>query len=162
MEISPLDRLIAIEAVKQLKSRRDRALDSKDWETYRALHAPDHESANDGFTSWKGRDELVNQSRTLLAGMSTVHQSHTPDIVIELDGRASAVWYLEDQLYWTADGQEHWIRGFGFYHERCEPRDGEWVFTYRRLERTLLFSSPGAEHPAITGAKNAGVFRENQ
>ncbi|SDZ49080.1 nuclear transport factor 2 family protein [Herbiconiux ginsengi] len=159
MEISDLDRLIAIEAVKRLKSRRDRALDTKDWATFRSLHAPEHESANDGFASWKGRDTLVERSMALLSGMTTVHQCHTPDIVIDAPDRASAVWYLEDQLYWTQDDEEHWIHGFGFYHERSERRDGEWVFTHRRLQRTLLFASPGAEHPAIAGAKAAGVFR---
>ena len=42
-EVSDLERLIAIEDIKQLKSRRDRSVDLKDWDTYTALHSPDHE-----------------------------------------------------------------------------------------------------------------------
>jgi hypothetical protein len=92
--------------------------------------------------------------------MSTVHQSHTPDITIETPTTASAVWYLEDQLYWRDADREHWIRGFGYYHERCVRIDGDWVFNYRRLERTLLIASPGADHPAITAARLSGVYRD--
>ena len=44
---SDLDRLIALADIKQLKARRDHALDLKDWETYAALHAPDHVSHHD-------------------------------------------------------------------------------------------------------------------
>ena len=154
-----LDRLIAIQDILQLKARRDRALDRKDWRGYAELHAPDHESANDGFESWIGRESLVKHASAALDGVATVHHSHTPDISLTSPDAATAIWYLEDQLYWNTNGVEHWARGFGFYHERCERRDGVWLFTYRRLERTLLISSPGAEHPAITGAKAAGVHR---
>lgn len=38
-----------------------------------------------------------------------------------------------------------WLRGFGFYYETyVREADGEWRFTYRKLERTHAETSPGA------------------
>jgi hypothetical protein len=48
-DLSDLECLVAIEAIKQLKSRRDRAVDMKDWKALVALHAPDHQSFVEGF-----------------------------------------------------------------------------------------------------------------
>ena len=41
--------------------------------------------------------------------------------------------------------EDHWAHGYGFYHETCEKRDGEWLFTFRSLKRTHLMTSPGAK-----------------
>ena len=49
-----LERLAAIEDIKLLKARRDRANDTKDWATYEALHAEDYEANNEGERPWKG------------------------------------------------------------------------------------------------------------
>jgi hypothetical protein len=54
---------------------------------------------------------------------------------------------MEDNLYWKQGDEEHWLRGFGFYHEVYEKQDGKWVFTWRRLERLKVLTSPGAVFP---------------
>jgi hypothetical protein len=40
-EMSELEQLVAIEEIKRLKARRDRAVDTKDWKLYESLHAAD-------------------------------------------------------------------------------------------------------------------------
>ena len=41
--------IVAIEEIKLLKSRRDRACDTKDWDLYRALHADELDPPTDSF-----------------------------------------------------------------------------------------------------------------
>ena len=59
-DISDIEQLLAREEIKLLKARRDRAVDTKDWDTYLALHAPDHVSHNDGYDCWNGAAEMLS------------------------------------------------------------------------------------------------------
>jgi hypothetical protein len=60
---------------------------------------------------------------------------------------------MEDNLYWMQGDEEHWLHGYGFYHETVEKRDGVWLFTARSLKRTRRATSPGA----MTGAERAAL-----
>jgi hypothetical protein len=147
-EMSDLERLVATEDIKQLKSRRDRAVDLKDWATLEALHAPDHQSHVEGFPPWTSAAEMIRNIKTSFEGVVSVHQSHTPDITFESPSRARGVWAMEDFLTWEQDGREHWLRGYGFYEEVYERRDGRWVYVWRRLTRLKVNMSEGAVLPA--------------
>jgi len=147
-QMSDLERLVAIEEIKQLKSRRDRAVDTKDWATLEALHAPDHQSHVEGFPPWTTAAEMVRNVRESLEGVTSVHQCHTPDITFETPTRAHGVWAMEDYLSWMQGGEKHWLRGYGFYDETYEKRDGRWVYVWRRLRRLTVDRSPGAVLPA--------------
>ena len=148
-EMSDIERLVALEEIKQLKARRDRAVDMKDWATFESLHAPDHRSHADGFEEWTSAAQLVANIKANLEGVTTIHHSHTPDIRFQSAVTATGIWAMEDNLYWMQGDQEHWLRGFGFYHETYEKRDGQWVFTTRKLKRITVKMSPGA----VFGAK---------
>lgn len=143
-EMTDIERLLAIEDIKLLKARRDRAVDTKDWDTYLSLHAPDHQSHNDGFPAWTSADEMIANVRRILADTRiTAHHSHTPEITFESPTMAKGIWAMEDHIFWQQNGEDHWLHGFGFYHETYEIRDGHWVFTRRRLQRTHVQTSPG-------------------
>ena len=142
--MNDLEKLLAIEEIKQLKARRDHALDQKDWETYAAVHAPDHVSHNDGQERQSSPQVVIEFLKEALDGVTTCHQSHTPDISFDTPAKARCVWSMEDNLFWKQGEEEHFLHGFGFYHETCEKRAGEWVFTFRRLERLWVKTSPGA------------------
>jgi ketosteroid isomerase-like protein len=149
-ELSPVERLIELEAICRLKARRDHAVDRKDWATYAALHSDDYVAMSIGAKQIAGGQAAAEALSTLLANVTTVHHSHTP--VIEFEGRnqATGVWAMEDNLFWTRNGEKQWLRGFGFYHERyARGDDGQWRFTYRRLERTHAETSPGAKLLAV-------------
>ena len=144
-EMSDIERLLALEEIKLLKARRDRAVDTKDWDTYLALHAPDHESHNDGFDHWKSAAEMIKNVRQLLGeDRISVHHSHTPEITFESPTKAKGIWAMEDNIFWKQGEEEHWLQGFGFYHETYEKRDGIWLFTSRKLKRTHVRTSVGA------------------
>lgn len=142
--MSDIERLVAIADIQRLKARRDHALDKKDWETYAAVHAPDHYSHHDGHERWGSPQEVIENLKAMLDGVTTVHQSHTPDISFETPDKAIGIWSMEDNLYWMQGDEEHWLHGFGFYHEEYQRRNGQWLFTYRRLERIRVMTSPGA------------------
>jgi hypothetical protein len=142
--MSDTERLVAVEEIKLLKARRDRALDTKDWTTYEALHAPDHYSHNEGFERWNSAAEMVANVKKLMAGVVSAHHSHTPQISFESPGKATGIWGMEDNIFWKQGQESHWLQGFGFYHETYEKRDGRWVFTSRQLKRLHVRASPGA------------------
>lgn len=144
--MSDLERLIALEEIRTLKARRIQALDTKDWATYEALHAPDHVSDNEGEEKWVGAkantERLAKMHKEI--GIVSVHHVHTPDITFQSPTSAAGIWAMEDYLYWMQGEEEHWLHGFGFYHETYEKRGGQWVFTSRRLKRIKVILSPGA------------------
>lgn len=142
--LSDLELLVAIDEIKRLKARRDHALDMKDWDTYAAVHAPDHVSHHDGHERWSTPGQVIDNLKAMLDGVTTVHQSHTPNITFQGPDMALGVWSMEDNLYWKQGDEDHWLHGFGFYHEKYEKRGGRWLFTYRRLERIRVMTSPGA------------------
>ena len=157
MALSPLDELIAIEEIKKLKARRDRAVDLKDWDTYQALHAPEHVSHNDGYPAWS-RDDMMRHVREANRHITLAHHSHTPDITLVSETEATGVWTMEDHYAWMQGEEFHWMRGYGYYHEGYARRDGQWLIVSRRIQRTMLMASPGAVHPTKTAAIAAGYF----
>lgn len=50
-----LERLEAIEQIKLLKARRDRFVDTKNWDALEALHVPEHHSHNGDYPPWTQR-----------------------------------------------------------------------------------------------------------
>jgi hypothetical protein len=145
--MSKIDWLVAVEEIKQLHSRRDRAVDLKDWATLEALHAPEHHSYVEGLPPWTSRDEMMRNIRAGMEGMVTIHQCHTPDITFASPARARGVWAREGYLTWTQGGEDHWMRNYGFYDEAYEKRGGRWLFVARREQTLRRELSPGAVVP---------------
>lgn len=144
-DLSGVEELLAREEIKLLKARRDRAVDTKDWDLYLSLHAPDHVSHNEGLPRWENAQVMIENVRQLLGpDKISVHHSHTPEITFESATIAKGIWAMEDNIFWQQDGEEHWLNGFGFYHETYELRDGKWLFTSRQLKRTHVKTSVGA------------------
>ena len=97
--MDPVQELLEIEAIKKLKARYQRAVDTKDWELMRSVLAPDARSIySDGRHSFEGRDAIVE---FLSEGLGTpeiqsMHHAHTPEIEITSETTAKGTWYLED------------------------------------------------------------------
>jgi hypothetical protein len=160
-EISDLQRLSDLDAIRQLKARRIRAIDTQDWALYEAVHAPDHYSHNDGEPRWDGAKANTDRLAALFVGVQTIHHVHTAEIELTSPTTATGIWAMEDYLYWQQQGVDHWLHGFGFYHETYAKRDGRWLFTSRRLQRTRVMTSEGAQlgqhdRPAVSAMSDAG------
>ena len=140
-----LQRLVAVEDIKLLMARRVRALDTRDWATYRACHAPDHVSYGITGGPSAGREKMMEDVMRALDGIRTIHHVHSPEIVLTSPTEATGNWALEDWLFWQQGEEEHWLHGWGHYDDSYSLRDGEWLFTSRRLSRLRLEHSPGSK-----------------
>jgi hypothetical protein len=155
-EAAAIERLRAIEQIHLLKARRDRAADTKDWALYESLHAPDHQSYNGDYPAWTSAAEMIAHISAIMAGLTTMHHSHTPEITFRSETQADGIWAMAGLSIWQQDDVEHWFKGYGHYYETYERRDGTWLFTSRRLTYHHTTSSPGADFPPrpATGAKD--------
>lgn len=142
--MDPLQRLIALEDIKALMARRVRALDARDWDAYRACHADDHVSYGITGGPSAGLDRMMDDLLKALDGIRTIHQVHSPDISLLSPTEAKGNWALEDWLFWMQGDDEHWLHGWGYYDDTYGLRDGQWLFTSRRLSRLRLEHSPGS------------------
>ncbi|UUO00829.1 nuclear transport factor 2 family protein [Mycolicibacterium novocastrense] len=126
--------LVEIEAIKQLKARYCRLLDTKDWAAWRSLFADDFlsDTSPAGGKKIQGADEFVAFTRKSLRNQTTVHQVHAPEIELTSPTTARGVWALEDVVRF-APGVN--LRGYGHYHETYEKIDGQWRFKSSTLTR---------------------------
>jgi ketosteroid isomerase-like protein len=143
--MSDIERLVALQAIYDLKGRRDHAVDLKDWDTYAELHTQDYVAVSISTKPIVGGRAAADALAVQLANVTTVHHCHTPVIEFQDRSHARGVWAMEDNLFWTRNGEKQWLRGFGFYHETyAKGADGRWRFSYRKLQRTHAETSPGA------------------
>jgi hypothetical protein len=125
------DELVEIEAIKQLKARYCRYLDTKDWAAWRGIVTDDFHSdtVESGGKVIDGADEFVAFTRKSLRNQATVHQ---PEIELTSATIARGVWALEDVVRF---GPGVNLRGYGHYHETYEKVDGEWRIKNSKLTR---------------------------
>jgi hypothetical protein len=79
----------------------------------------------------------------VLAGATTVHHGHMPEIELTSPTTATGVWALHDIVIWP-DGTR--LDGYGHYHETYEKRDGEWrikTSTLTRLHTDITTTGDG-------------------
>lgn len=123
-----------IEAIKQLKARYCRYLDTKRWDDWRRLFTDDFvsDTAPSGGKVIHGADEFVAFVRGTLAKQPTVHQVHAPEIELMTETTATGVWALEDVVRL---GPGINLIGRGHYHETYEKADGRWLIKTSTLTR---------------------------
>jgi hypothetical protein len=126
--------LLEIEAIKQLKARYCRLLDSKDWDAWRKLFSDDFlsDTSQAGGKIIRGADEFVTFTRSGLRNQATVHQVHAPEIELTSATTARGVWALEDVVRF---GPGVNLRGYGHYAETYEKLEGQWYITSSTLTR---------------------------
>lgn len=150
--------LVATEAIKRLKARYVRAVDTKDWDLLASTFAPDARSVyNDGNFASEGRDDILRFLKAALdtKDVVTMHHAHTPEIDITSETTARGTWYLEDTVLNLMESTEHMpgksiLIGTGIYHDEYVNRDGEWLISLTGYERIFEYTTPSHE---------AGVLR---
>jgi uncharacterized protein (TIGR02246 family) len=123
-----------LEAIRQLKARYFRTMDTKDWAEMRRVFADDAviDTTASGGGVVQGADEFITFLRETLADVLTVHHGHMPEITITSPSTASAIWALQDMLIWP-DGSR--MYGSGHYHDTYEKIDGTWLIRTSTLSR---------------------------
>ena len=124
--------LAAIEAIRQLKARYFRLMDTKQWDALRAVFARDAKLVDEeSDTKWRGRDQIVDGLTKWLGRARTVHHGHMPEITLVGAGEARGTWSMND---WV-DTPAFTLEGWGHYHERYTIEDGAWRIAELRLSR---------------------------
>ena len=124
--VSDLERLMAIEDIKQVKARYFRCMDQKDWDAFEAVFAPDvvfdlreaifardqqtgeilksgdiqipEEQATNEDWLQRGAANVRKWEETVLQGVVTVHHGHMPEIELTSPTTAHGYWHLEHRL----------------------------------------------------------------
>ena len=126
-----------VEAIKQLKARYFRTMDTKDWAGMRRLFTDDvvMDTTDSGGGVVTGADTFMTFLAQTLDQAVTVHHGHMPEITLTSATSATGVWALHDEIVWP-DGTR--MRGDGHYHETYELADGEWRIASSTLTRLRM------------------------
>ena len=134
--MDPVTTQAEVEAIKQLKARYCRLLDTKQWDAWRELFTDDFvsDTSQSGGQVIVGADEFVAFVRRNLGKRSqpTVHQVHAPEIELIAATEATGVWALNDVVR-LAPGLN--LNGYGHYHETYGKIDGDWRIKTSTLTR---------------------------
>jgi hypothetical protein len=144
-------RLIAIESIKQLKSRYFRLMDSKDWAGLRTVFCDDAlfdaraslsidgkgeagRAADSNDWVYEGGDTIIAFITAAIGTQRTVHHGHGHEIEIVGPDTARGVIAMEDQI-WDESGTAMTLHGAGHYHETYRRVDGQWRIHHSRISR---------------------------
>lgn len=155
-------RLADREAIRTLRARYCRYIDTKQWTRLRTLFADD--ARFDGFASapsGAGPDAFVAGVSARLGDAISVHQCSLPDIAFGDDDHARGVWSMSDWLEWPAPGrvpgvpEARGMLGFGHYEEAYRRDASVWKFAFLRLTRLRVVPLAGDLPPPLAGLLRA-------
>jgi len=125
--MNTLERLQAVEDIRNLKARYFRLMDTKQWDTFATLFTPDMQVISPNGNVWlRGGAAFAQSIRHSLEHSVSIHQGFTAEIEIIDADNAKAIWSMQDVIEWEdCHPREGWksILGRGHYHD-----------TYRRIE----------------------------
>lgn len=145
--LSEEERLVAIEAIKVLKARYFRFVDTKDWSGLTTIFAEDAElhvtwtNAGDDDNIVRSSGEIVELLRSQIETLVTVHHGHMPEINVTSPTTAVGIWAMEDVIFFP-EGPTRLMRGYGHYDETYIKIDGVWQIRSLKLTRLRMDFEP--------------------
>jgi bile-acid 7alpha-dehydratase len=126
-----------IEAIKRLKYRYLRCLDSKLWNELAECFAEDATTSySSGKYSFQGREAIMRFLREGLGPtMISMHHGHHPEIEITSKTTARGIWALHDYVIVTQSNTA--LRGASFYHDEYVKVRGEWKIQHTGYDRVF-------------------------
>jgi len=147
-----IQRLMDIEAIKQLKHAYFRCVDTANLEELATLF---HENVTVHFRGgnyeWKlqGREEYVkNIGQSFSTEAVGQHNAHHPEIQILSDTEATALWYLADNM-WILN-HNFKTHGTALYWDRYLKVDGKWLIKDTNYERIYEINDVLEERPNLS------------
>ena len=142
MELDPLQTLIEYEAIRNVKARYFRHLDSKDWASWTEVFEPEFEHEMEFEQQYiKGpREDFVKFVAAALTGVITVHHGHNPEIELTSPTTAQAIWPFVDRLKPGPDAPPNApeLVGYGHYHETYVKSAAGWRIKTQRVTRLRM------------------------
>ena len=156
-----LQRLVAIEDIRQLKARYFRLMDTKDWDGLATVFSPtaifDLRQVNSVFDPltgvwtppfgadsqiYRGRAAVMTMIHDALSPLISVHHGHMSEIEITGDQTARAIWAMEDFIRSPPGAARVWLHGSGHYHDTYSRGEGGWDIETTRITRLHLADAP--------------------
>lgn len=145
-----LDQLLSIEQIKRLKASYFRCVDSQDWLALTELFTQDARFdmrdasglQHDLNALSEGRANIIAYLREALAGVTTMHHGHMPEIEIISQDSAVGIWAMEDVLHWSeeSDSPLRFLQGYGHYYDEYRRVAGRWQLHSCRISRLFVES----------------------
>ena len=147
-----IQRLMDIEAIKQVKHAYCRCIDTCNLEELATLlHEDVSVHFKGGNYEWKfeGRQQyLDNIGMSFSKEAIGQHNAHHPEIQILSDTEATAIWYLADNM-WILN-HKLLTRGTVLYWDRYLKVDGRWLIRDTRYERLYEINETLEESPKLS------------
>ena len=132
--------LVEIEAIKQLKARYFRLMDTRQWDEWEQVFS------RDATLRWGPEEGQVMHGRAAIrAGVSgslegavTVHHGHMPEIELLSADSARGIWAMSDRV----DHPQYLLLGLGHYHEDYVKQAGFWHIARLELTRLHVVRTP--------------------
>lgn len=140
-----------LEAIKTLKARYFRFVDTKQWNELRNVFTDDLQfelAEEDAATARKlmgkaddepipaGGEGFVAMATQALGHATSVHQGFMPEITFTGPGAARGVWAFHDFVEFPPDGAtRQGFHGYGHYQEEYRKDDGQWRISALNLTR---------------------------
>ena len=152
--VDPLQELRIAEAVRLLKARYFRLLDTKDWNglaqvfcanatfDLRAAATADPDDGSPEAAETKdfvltGRDTIVATIRDSTGDRITVHHGHCHEVWVDSPIEAHGIIAMIDRITNRQTGACV-LEGYGHYHETYRLEDGAWRIWHSRLSRLIV------------------------
>jgi hypothetical protein len=143
--MTPIEKLLALEEIKQLKAKYFRCVDTFDREGWLSVFTENaklkYDSAIARITTGEvpaikieGKKAIGEYWDLGNSRLQTVHHGHMPEIEIISDTGARAVWAMED----IVDTPDILLHGYGHYWETYRKIDGKWLIDTLHLTRTRV------------------------
>ena len=153
-----IQRLMDIEAIKQLKHAYFRCVDTANLEELGTLfHEEVKVRFKGGGYEWNlnGRQEYVENIGMAFSKEAVgQHNAHHPEIQILSETEATGIWYLADNM-WILN-HNSLTTGTALYWDRYEKVGGKWLIKETRYERIYEINQTLEERPNL-GSHYLGV-----
>jgi len=147
-----IQRLMDIEAIKQLKHAYFRCVDTANLEELATLiHEDVSVSFIGGTYEWKfkGKQEYLDNIGISFSNQTIGHHNgHHPEIQMLSETEATGVWYLADNM-WILNHKAK-TYGASLYWDRYEKVDGKWLIKDTSYERLYEINERLEELPTIS------------
>ena len=147
-----IQRLMDIEAIKQLKHAYFRCVDTANLDELGTLfHEDVTVNFRGGHYEWKlqGREEYVtNIGQSFSKEAIGQHNAHHPEIQILSETEATALWYLADNM-WILNHNVK-THGTALYWDRYLKVDGKWLIKETNYERIYEINDVLEERPKLS------------
>lgn len=130
-----------LEAIRQLKARYFRLMDTRQWERWGECFTSDVSALYEGAprarddlpvdVGIEGRDALVDGVRNLMTGAISVHQGYMLEIELTSATTAHVVLAMFDDVRLPTCN----FKGWGHYHDDFVKEDGRWKIKKIHLTR---------------------------